>query len=155
MSDPVNLLAVEQMDTRLPRLREALEEVRRQAPPAGWIATIRSALGMSTRSFAKRLGVLHGAVQKLERNERSGAVTLASLRRAAEARDADLVYAVVPRKPLRTMIRERARVLAAERVQPIAHSMALEEQSLSTTQLERQLMDLAAELEKKPRELWR
>jgi hypothetical protein len=82
-------------------------------------------------------------------------VCVAALRRAAAALDADLVYAIVPRKPLRTTIATRARALAEERFRPIAHSMALENQGLSAQQITRQIEALAHELEKKPRELWR
>lgn len=155
MPIPIKLLALEQMDARLPRLREAAEEIRQQTPTSGWVKAIRSALGMSDRSFAKRLGVQHGSMQELERNEQKGSVTLESLRRAAATLDADLVYAIVPRKSLRATISGRARAVAVERLKPIAQSMALEEQSLSAQQLERQITDLASELEKKPRELWR
>ena len=155
MATPIRLLALDQHDERLPRLRDAAAEIRRQAPRAGWIKTIRSALGMSERSLAKRLGILQGSLRKLERNERSGSITLESLRRAAEALDADLVFAIVPRKPLRAIIRERARTLAMERLKPIARSMELEDQSLSAQQLERQVKELANDLEKKPSNLWR
>lgn len=155
MTTPIRLLAVDQLDERLPSLRDAAEEIRRQLPRTGWLKAIRTALGMSERSFAKRLGILHSSLYNLERNERSGSVTLESLRRAAEALDADLVYAIVPRKPLRVVIRERARALAMERLRPIAQSMELEQQSLSAKQLERQVKELADELEKKPASLWR
>ena len=155
MTTAVKPPTVEQMDERLSPLREPAREMLRQKPGEGWVKAIRQALGMSDRSFAKRLGVLHGSVQELERNERRGSVTLESLRRAAEVLDADLVYAIVPRKPLRTLIRERALALATERLSPIARSMAPEGQTLSTKQLERQIAELAAELETKPRELWR
>lgn len=155
MTTPVKLLAVDQLDERLTRLREAAEEIRRQAPRAGWVKTIRTALGMSVRSFAKRLGNAHASLQELERNERRGSVTLESLRRAAEALDADLVYAIVPRKPLRVVISERAHALALERLKPIAQSMALEDQSLSAKQLQRQVDELARDLESKPAVLWR
>jgi predicted DNA-binding mobile mystery protein A len=155
MTTPIKLLALDQLDERLPHLREAAEEIRRQALRGGWVRTLRSALGISERSFAKRLGVVSGSVQKLERNEQKGSVTLESLRRAAEALDAELVYAIVPRKPLRAVISERARALALERLKPIAQSMALEDQSLSEKQFERQVDELASDLEKKPAELWR
>ena len=88
---------------------KAAQEINRQVPRGGWVRTLRSALGMSERSFAKRLGVHHGALQKLERNEQRGSVSLETLRRAAEALDADLVYAIVPRKSLRAVIGARAR----------------------------------------------
>ena len=123
MPTSIKRLALEQMDARLPLLREAAEELRRQTPRSGWVKAIRSALGMSDRSFAKRLGIQHGSMQELERNEQKGSVTLGSLRRAAAALDADLVYAIVPRKSLRATVSDRARTVAVERLQPIAHSM--------------------------------
>jgi predicted DNA-binding mobile mystery protein A len=110
---------------------------------------------MSERAFAKRLGVIHGSVQELERNERSGKVTLETLRRAARALDADLVYAIVPRKPLRETISARARALAAERFGPISHSMTMEDQGLTKEQSERRIAALAEKLEAKPSDLWR
>lgn len=152
---PIKLLAAEQVDRRLPQLQKAAGEFRVQSPRTGWIKAIRSSLGMSERAFAKRLGASQGSVQELERNERSGAVTLESLRRAADALEADLVYAIVPRDPLRTIIAMRAHALATERIRPIAQSMAMESQRLSAEQLKRQIEALARELEKKPRELWR
>ena len=94
MTTPIKLLAVDQMDDRFVRLREAAEEIRRQAPRVGWVKTIRTALGMSVRSLAKRLGNAHASLHELEHNERTGSVTLESLRRVAEALDADLVYAI-------------------------------------------------------------
>jgi predicted DNA-binding mobile mystery protein A len=155
MRTPIKLLAVDQIDRRLPRLQKAAEELRRQTPGMGWIKAIRGALGMSERIFAKRLRINQRSLQELERNEQRRSITLESLRRAAEALDADLVYAIVPRKPLRAAISARARVVAAERLDPIAQSMAMEGQPLSPEQLKRQVAELAGELEKKPRELWR
>jgi predicted DNA-binding mobile mystery protein A len=155
MTTSVKLLALDQLDARLPKLRDAAEEIRRQSPRTGWIKAIRTALDMTERSLAKRLGIQQASLRKLEHNELSGSITLESLRRVAEALDADLVYAIVPRKPLRQAIRERAHELALERLNPIAHSMQLEEQSLTAKQFERQVNDLADELEKKPATLWR
>ena len=152
---PVRLLAVDQLDRRLPRLRKAAGEIVAQAPRTGWVRAIRSALGMSEGAFAKRLGGSQGAIQELERNEVSGVVTLDSLRRAAHALDADLVYALVPRKPLRAMISARARAVAEERLGAVAQSMAMGGQSLSAQQFKSQLGELAGVLENKPRELWR
>ena len=77
------------------------------------------------------------------------------MRRAADALDADLVYAIVPRKTLRTTISDRARAIAIERLQPIANPLAPVEQSPPSQQLEQQIAALASEIEKKPRELWR
>ena len=90
-----------------------------------------------------------------EASERAGTITLASLRRAAAALDADFVYAIVPRKSLRQTISIRARELAHQRIAPVAHSMRLEAQGLSERELQDQVDELARDLERRPRELWR
>ncbi len=46
-----------------------------------------------------------------------------TLEKVATALDADLVYAIVPRRPLKEVIEERAAEVARERILPIAHSM--------------------------------
>ena len=155
MSTSIKLLAREQFDSRLKRLQKATAELTQQTPRFGWVKAIRTALGMSERAFAKRLGVIHGSVQELERNERGGKVTLETLRRAARALDADFVYAIVPRKTLRATISERARALATERFEPISHSMTMEDQGLTKAQSERRIAALAEKLETKPSALWR
>ncbi|TLY84820.1 MAG: hypothetical protein E6K44_13020 [Gammaproteobacteria bacterium] len=92
---------------------------------------------------------------ELEDSERAGTITLASLRRAADALDADLIYALVPRRKLREIIATRARQVAQERLAPIAHSMRLEAQGLSENELAEQIEELARDLERRPRDLWR
>jgi predicted DNA-binding mobile mystery protein A len=145
----------EQFDRKLAQLQEAARSFVLEAPSSGWIRTIRQVLGMSSSALAKRLGIAHTGLLKLEKGERSGTVSLATLRRAAEALDADFVYAIVPRKSVRDTVRARARQLAEERVLPVAKSMHLEAQGLSPEQLERRIEELARDLETRPRELWR
>jgi hypothetical protein len=48
------------------------------------------------------------SVTELERNEAEERITLATLRRAAEALDCTLVYAIVPNKPLEAMVQDAA-----------------------------------------------
>ena len=69
-------------------------------PRGGWVRAVRDALGMNTRQLAQRLGVTHNAVVDLERSEVAGVAKLEALRRADEALDCDLVYALVPRTTL-------------------------------------------------------
>jgi len=108
------------------------------------------------RSFSRRIEFNEPAsVKELERNERAGTITLRTLKRAAEAIDADFVYAIIPRKSLREMVAARAREVAWQRLSPIAKSMALEEQGLTKSQIDRQVDELARELESKPQMLWR
>jgi|SRR5882672_4053029 len=155
MRTTIKQLAAEQFDRTLPRLQKATAALRAAAPRTGWIKAIRTSLGMSDRAFAKRLGIIHGSLQELERNEQSGSVSLESLRRAAEALDSDLVYAIVPRKKLRETISARAREIATQRIMPIAKSMSLENQSMTKKQIQRQIDELSRELQSRPSDLWR
>lgn len=110
---------------------------------------------MSAAAFARRLGMSHAGVRKLENAEASDAITLASLRKLAEALDCELQYALVPRTSLAQQVKERAESVARERLRPIAHSMALEDQAvqgpLTKLQLELAIKEL---LEGSRRELW-
>jgi predicted DNA-binding mobile mystery protein A len=155
MALPRYLLSAAQIDRKLPQLREAAEVLSASAPPTGWVKALRQSLGLTTVALGRRLKVKQQSATELEDSERAGTITLASLRRAANALDADLVYALVPRKKLRDTIAERARQLAKERVSPVAHSMRLEAQGLSEKELAEQIEELARDLERRPRELWR
>jgi predicted DNA-binding mobile mystery protein A len=115
-------------------------------PPRGWIKAIREALGMTTAQLAQRLAIAQPSAVGLEKAEASKAITLATLERAARALDCTLVYALVPRKPLDTLVQDRAREAARGRLRTISHSMALEDQRVreedESTQLERLVQNL-------------
>jgi transcriptional regulator with XRE-family HTH domain len=66
-------------------------------PEQGWLAEVRTSSGVSTRDVAERLGVNQSVLVRFEKSERAETITLASMRRYAEALDADLHYIVVPR----------------------------------------------------------
>ena len=127
--------------------------VRRYAPPVrGWVKGIREALGMTTAQLANRLGVKQPSVVAIEQSEAKGAIELATLRRAAEALDCTLVYALVPNKPLETTIRERARAFARRRRGPVEHSMVLEDQKVKGKDLEARLDEIVRDTN--PRLFW-
>ena len=113
------------------RLRELGPATRYASPVRGWIKAIRDALGMSTAQLAKRLGVKQPSVVALQQSEAKGTIELATLRRAAEALDCTLVYALVPNKPLEAIVRDRARTFARRRREPVEHSMLLEDQKVT------------------------
>lgn len=99
-------------------------------PPKGWIRAIRDALGMSLRQLGDRLGQTPQAVSYLEEAEKNGTISLNTLRRAAEALDCVVVYAVVPTTSLTEMIDNRAREIALRALGRVSHSMALEGQQV-------------------------
>jgi predicted DNA-binding mobile mystery protein A len=119
-------------------------------PPKGWLRAIREALGLTTRQLAQRLGVSQTRAFEIEKAEVSGSITLESLRRAAEALDCRLVYALVPVKPLETIAEERALSVARRRLKSTRHTMALEGQSVAGDDEEAQVKRLAEKLLAQP-----
>ena len=102
------------------RLDRQLDPLRRSGdlfapPPNGWLRAIREALGMTAAQLGKRLSVSQQRALAIEQAETSGSITLASLARAADALDCELVYAVVPRTSLERLVQDRAAVLAQSR----------------------------------------
>lgn len=139
------------IDNRLILLRN----IEFSRPPRGWLKAIRDALGMTAEQLASRIGVTRPRVYEMEKSEVSGSITLDSLERAARALDCQLVYALVPRKPLQELVIERANHLAKKRLAYAAHSMALEDQSVDTKSHEAQLEMLTQTLlETKGSALW-
>jgi len=125
---------------------------RYTAPVRGWIKAIREAVGMTTGQLARRLGVKQPSVVAIEQSEARGSIELATLRRVAEALECTLVYAFVPKKPLETMVRERARIFARRRRSPVEHSMLLEDQAVTGKDAEKYLDDIVRETN--PRLFW-
>jgi predicted DNA-binding mobile mystery protein A len=138
-----------QLDERFSGLGPA---TRYSPPVRGWVKGIRAALGMTTAQLAKRLNVSQPSVIGLEQSEAKGTIELATLRRAAEALDCTLVYALVPNKPLETMVRDRARVFARNRLGHVAHSMLLEDQNVKAGNTEARLDEVIRETN--PRLFW-
>lgn len=116
---------------RLDMKFDAIGPVERFAmPPKGWIRAIRDALGMSLRQMASRLGTSAPGARKLEESEANGTISLKSLRRAAEALDCVVIYALVPKTSLTEMVDQRAREIALRALGRVSHSMALEDQEV-------------------------
>jgi predicted DNA-binding mobile mystery protein A len=115
-------------------------------PKGGWLALLRHALGMSGARVAARMGVSRNAIYQAERNEREGAITIAQMRKIAEAMNAEFVYAIVPRGSVEDVIRAQARRKAEARVRRVSSHMALESQSLPSEQTRQRIEDLADEL---------
>ena len=153
MRQNFNKLQLRQLDATLARWRSVEPPSR---PPSGWLKAVREALGMPATHLAKRLGVVPSTVARLEISEADDTISLATLRRAAEAMGCELHYAVVPKQSLADTLDARAAGLAQARMGAIAHSMALEAQATSKDTVIRQTRALADNLLKGPRrELWR
>ncbi len=124
-------------------------------PQEGWLRTVRTALGMSGTQLAKKLGVTKARISKAEQDEPHGSVTLKTMQTMAEAMDCKFVYAIVPKKNVENVIKERAIEKARARVKTASTHMALEAQSLSKKQLEYEIERIAAQIvDKMPSDFW-
>ena len=122
-------------------------------PPKGWIQAIRDALGMTAGQLGARLRVKPQTVADLEKSEAQGTIQLNTLRKAAEALNCTLVYALVPNTSLEDMVRARAEAIARQALGRIGHTMALENQELPKTRRQEQI-DAYIRLHLKERDLW-
>lgn len=115
-------------------------------PPGGWLRAIRESLGRSLKTQAEIAGVSSGTLTKSERSEAEDRISLAQLRKLAAALDCELVYALVPKKPLHEVIQDRAEFMAKQEILGVAHSMSLEDQRPSDAFIERQIDERRREL---------
>lgn len=136
MSPELNQLRLEQLQAALSAYANLLT---RKAPASGWLKLIRESLGLSQRQQAQRLGISAPTLHKSEQAEADERITLGQLRKLADGLDCELVYALVPRKPLTDMVQERARAVALEEVGGVAHTMGLEDQRPTEGRLRKQV----------------
>lgn len=149
------------MDKSLARARTALDKRlmslrpidKFAVPPKGWVRAIRDALGMSGAQLAVRLGVKAPSVVALEQSETADTIRLETLRRAALALDCQLVYALVPNKPLTDIVAERAQAKALGVIGGVSHSMTIENQQVFDDNLEERIQNFISET-LRDRDLW-
>lgn len=151
MTSDIRQRARQRLDERLSWVKP---EERLQAPPKGWIRAIRDAIGMSGGQLALRLGVRPQTVEALEKSEATGSIRLSKLRRAAEALDCTLVYALVPKTSLDDAVTQRARKIAIRDLKRIAHSMELEAQGTGAAGMEARIDAYIRDVIK-DRDLWK
>ena len=71
-------------------------------PPGGWLRTLREQRAVSQSELAGRFGCTRQAWAQFEASEARGAISLSSLRRAADALGYDFAYSLVPREGRRS-----------------------------------------------------
>lgn len=124
-------------------------------PATGWLRSIREALGMTARQYAKRSGIDLKTLLMFEKGEVEDTITLGSLRKLGENLDCELVYALVPRDSLEIMLTKQAEKVARKIMKETSYSMMLEGQDVSSEEREAQVRELAAELKAEMRRiLW-
>lgn len=114
-------------------------------PSDGWIRSIRKAIGMNTRQLSERIGITRQSTSQLEINELNDSISLKTLRRAAEAMNCKLVYAIIPiQGSLETIVEKQAYKKAKKIVEPVHHTMLLEAQEVGN--LKTKIVETTTEL---------
>lgn len=146
-------LIQKQMDELIQSIAEGKQNAQTSV---GWIQSTRLALGMSLRQLAERIGISASALTNFEKREQSDAVTLATLKKAANAMDMELVYFFKPKSgSIKNAIEKQATKKAQEILNQSNQTMKLEDQETSKKgqelELERLKMDI---MSKMPVNLW-
>jgi predicted DNA-binding mobile mystery protein A len=150
MKNDTRQRARQRLDERLLPLKPT---ERFRPPPKGWVRAIRDALGMTGVQFGRRLGIRPQSVETLEKSEANGSVQLKTLRRAAEALECTLVYALVPNTSLEGLAHDRARQIANRDLGRVAHTMKLEAQDTRDADLQTRIEAYIRDILKE-RDLW-
>ena len=116
-----------QANRRFSTIRKCIPETRLQT---GWIKYIRSVLGIKTKDLANRMQLSPQTVSETEKRELQGKVTLSKLNDYARAMDCELVYAIVPKKDVQTLIQEKALAKARALLELADTHMTLEGQKV-------------------------
>ncbi len=85
----------------------------------------------------------------------SGAVTIKTMRRTAEALDCVFVYAIIPRESIEDTVNTQAHKKASQYLKKTSHSMSLEDQAVNEESYQYSLDSLRAQIiDKSSRTLW-
>lgn len=101
----IDNLALSQVERRLKPIRLAFKSAKIRP---GWINYMRLAFGMTLQKLAERCKVSKATVAQAERGEAMGKVTINTLKKMAEAMECEFVYAFVPKKNIKDILREKA-----------------------------------------------
>jgi len=127
-------LAMMQIERRLENLRGFAKDADIRT---SWIGYMRRAMCMTLGTLAGAARLSQATVQQIEKRETAGKVTLATMRRLAAVMDCEFIYAIVPRRGLKDLLKEKAAIKAARIVREADVHMTLEDQKVSADIKER------------------
>ena len=142
-------LAKAQVERRLKTLRGAFKDAKVRS---GWIRYMRQAMGMTLKNLAKAAGISIPTVAQAERKEKEGKVNIETLKKMASAMDCEFVYALVPKKSVQKIRKERALAKAKSILLRADVHMTLEDQVVKQKLSER--VDRLAEKLLKKGDIW-
>ena len=137
-------LSVHQLDDQI---RQYVNGQRFDRIPQGWIRSSRTAIGMTLKQLASRLGFSVPAAKNFEMREVDESITLASLRKIANAMEMDLVYYFKPKQDsLDDLLQIRAELKAKELMERSNQAMILENQEADNKNKSREYDRLITEI---------
>ncbi len=144
-------LQLEQMNKKVRKCNRAITP-----SPNGWIADVRTSLGMSLTQMGKKLGMSAQGVARLESRERDKTISLKNLDEAARSLGLKLNYSLcAPGHDLKGMINAQAKEKAQEIILQTHRTMVLERQANSRSRIKKAIKEKADQIAKeKPRYLW-
>ena len=153
MSAIKKALMIKQLDELIHSFSSGKHQVN---APSGWIQSTRLALGMSLRQLANRIGISASALTNFEKREQAEAITLATLKKAANAMDMELVYYFRPKSgSIKNTITQQAKKKAQEILIQSNQTMRLEDQETDQDSQNQELKRLTKDLtDKMPTTLW-
>lgn len=83
--------------TQLDKMLEEFLEDPRSAKNSLWMSSLRKGLGLTHSGLAEKMKMARQAVQQMEEREAEAKITVASLKRFADAIECDFVYGFIPR----------------------------------------------------------
>ena len=137
-------LSVHQLDDQI---RQYVNGQRFDRIPQRRIRSSITAIGMTLKQLASRLGFSVPAAKNFEMREVDEAITLASLRKIANAMEMDLVYYFKPKQDsLDDLLQIRAELKAKELMERSNQAMRLENQEVDNKNKSREYDRLITEI---------
>ena len=152
MRHPIKLL-VYQLDKKLQPFKGLEKQV---LPEKGWINAIRTSLNMTLDQLGIKLNTSKQSIKQLEDREKTGAISMKTMKEVANSLDMHFVYGFVPKQgSIEKLVDLRAERLARKIVMRTNQTMKLENQGTNDAQINRAILELAKELKREMhKSLW-
>lgn len=99
-------------ETILNQIERRIEAVRsikdKTLVREGWIKYMRNALGLTQTKLASLVNLNSANIMQAEKRESEGNVSIATLKKMAQAMECEFVYAFVPKKKITEIIHDKA-----------------------------------------------
>lgn len=133
-------LALSQVERRVGPIREIVQKTK---VSKGWIHYIRTSFGLTQQRLAELAGSRNkSSINNAEKRELEGKIQIETLQKYAKAMDCEFIYAIIPRKNIEEILKDKALTKARSLIKAGNIHMKLEGEEV-TENLEQQIQILA------------